>query len=163
MLMYGNALNIINTGIVYNLTSMKEGYPKLGELIPPNEIGRFTGREFDIAYMNYIMSNDVVFKTFFDIIYSLYIGTDVYLIVNEEDWSENLVESLLKLIQQRYGYNACKINSFSDYLYHTTSTRYSSEFDPMFGVVNLDQDKERYTYIVENNRIKNGGSVINYE
>lgn len=159
MLMYGNSQNIISTGNVFNLTSLKEGYIRLNNLIPSNNLGVFTGRDFDIEYMNYIMSNDFVFKEFFDIIYSLYIGTDVYIIVSEDDWSENLVESLIKLIQQRYGYVACKINSVDDYMYFLNSKNIP-EFNKYFGIANLDIDKERYTYIIENMRIKNGGKLI---
>lgn len=163
MLMYGNAQNVIATGNVYNLTSMKEGYMRLSTLIPPNNLGRLTGRDFDLAYADYIFNNDMVFIEFFHIIYSLYIGTDVYIIISEtDDWSENLIESLLKLIQQRYGYNACKINSLDDYIYFYNLPN-SSEFDIYFGIKNLDMDKERYTYIMENIRIKNGGAPIIYE
>ena len=159
MLMYGNAINVINTGIVFNLTSMKEGFPRLPRLIPPNDIGRFTGRDFDLAYANYIMSNDFIFKEFFDIVYSLYMGTDVYIIISEDEWSENLIESLLKLIQQRYGYNAGRINYIDDYYFMFNSKNYN-DFDPRFGIANLDTDKERYTYIVESLRIKSGEPLI---
>lgn len=159
MLMYGDSKNIINTGYVYNITSYLEGYIRLNALIPPNELGRFTGKDFDIVYADYIMSNDWIFKQFFDIIYNLYIGNDVYLIASPEDWSENLVESLLKLIQQRYGYNAIKINSPDDY-WSAFNSKYQSEFNPDYGLYNLDIDKERYTFIVEMNRIRCGGKVI---
>lgn len=159
MLMYGNSNNIITTGIVFNLTSMKEGFDRLSRLIPPNTIGRFTDREFDIVYANYIMSNDFVFKEFFDIIYPLYTGLDVYIIISDDDWSENLTESLLKLIQQRYGYNGGKINCIDDYYFMVNSKNYS-DFDRSYGLANLDIDKERYTYIVENARIKSGGPLI---
>lgn len=159
MLMYGNSNNIITTGIVFNLTSMKEGFTRLSRLIPPNTIGRFTDREFDIIYANYIMSNDFVFKEFFDIIYPLYTGLDVYIIISDDDWSENLTESLLKLIQQRYGYNGGKINCIDDYYFILNSKNYS-DFDRSYGLANLDIDKERYTYIVENARIKSGGPLI---
>lgn len=160
MLMYGNSDNIIQTGNVFNLTSLKEGYVRLNYLIPPNEIGRFTGVDFDIAYANYILGNDLAFKQFFDIIYSLYIGTDVYLIVSEEgDWHENLIESLLKLIVERYGYSACKINTIDDYIFFANN-KFNFEFNKFFGIGNLDSDKERYAYIVESIRIKNGGPLI---
>lgn len=156
MLMYGNFHNIIDTGAVYNFTSFREGYQRVPLLIPPNEIGRSSGREFDIAYANYLMTNDFVFKSFFDIIYLLYTGVDIYLIIDESDWSENLIESLLKLIQQRYGYNAVKINCFEDYL-QANSSKYISEFNPYYGLANLDMDKERYTYFIELQRLRNGG------
>lgn len=159
MLMYGDSSNIITTGIVFNLSSMKEGFPKLSRLIPPNIIGRFTGRDFDLAYADYIMSNDFIFKEFFDIVYSLYSGTDVYIIISNDDWSENLIESLLKLIQQRYGYNGGRINCIDDYYFMENSKNYN-DFDPRYGIANLDSDKERYTYIIESIRIKNGGPLV---
>lgn len=159
MLMYGDANNIISTGNIYNMTSLREGYEKLPTLIPPNDLGRFTGKEFDIAYANYIMSNDLAFSDFFKIIFSLYIGTDVYLIVSENDWSENLIESLLKFIQQRYGYTGIKINYIDDYI-QATNSKFQPEFNPYYGLQNLDIDKERFTYLVEYNRIKNGGPLI---
>ena len=76
-----------------------------------------TDREFDIAYMNYIMNYDDVFCEFFQIIYNLYIGIDVLIIASKDDWSENILESLLKLIQQRYGYDAVYIETDEDYMY----------------------------------------------
>jgi hypothetical protein len=161
MLMYGpaSAANIKfgGKGVMYNLSSMKEGFISLQALIPPNTIGRLTDREFDIAYANYIMSNDTLFCIFFQIIYNLYIGKDVFIIVSTEDWSENLLESLLKLIQQRYGYNAVLINTEADYLYAATSMNFS--FAPGYGIFNLDQDKERFTTIIEQYRIVNNGAL----
>lgn len=161
MLMYGPAsaadIKFGGKGVMYNLSSMREGFISLQALIPPNTIGRLTDREFDIAYANYIMSNDTLFCIFFQIIYNLYIGKDVFIIVSTEDWSENLLESLLKLIQQRYGYNAVLINTEADYLYAATSMNFG--FAPGYGIFNLDQDKERFTTIIEQYRIANNGAL----
>lgn len=161
MLMYGPAsaadIKFGGKGVMYNLSSMREGFISLQALIPPNTIGRLTDREFDIAYANYIMSNDTLFCIFFQIIYNLYIGKDVFIIVSTEDWSENLLESLLKLIQQRYGYNAVLINTEADYLYAATSMNFG--FAPGYGIYNLDQDKERFTTIIEQYRIANNGAL----
>lgn len=159
MLMYGNASNIIPTGNVYNITSLREGLPKLSWLIPPNAIGKLSGIDFDIAYMNYIFSNDVIFKEFFDIIYSIYIGTDVYLVISDtDDWAENLIESLIKLIQQRYNVIAYKINCFDDYVYFANSSNKHQDFSE-FGIYNFDQDRDRYTMFIESVRIANGGKI----
>lgn len=164
MLMFGldrpDVLNIpfSGTGVMFNLTSMREGFNTLKSLVPPNELGRFTDREFDIAYANYIMNNDFVFCEFFQIIYNLYIGNNVFIIASDSDWSENILESLLKLIQQRYGYNAVKIDSDDDYIY--AENNMSFNFAPGYGLYNLDQDKERFSYIVENFRIRNNGNMI---
>lgn len=161
MLMYGPAsaadIKFGGKGVMYNLSSMREGFISLQALIPPNTIGRLTDREFDIAYANYIMSNDTLFCIFFQIIYNLYIGKDVFIIVSTEDWSENLLESLLKLIQQRYGYNGVLINTEADYLYAVTSMNF--EFAPGYGIYNLDQDKERFTTLIEQYRIANNGAL----
>ena len=161
MLMYGPAsaadIKFGGKGVMYNLSSMREGFISLQALIPPNTIGRLTDREFDIAYANYIMSNDTLFCIFFQIIYNLYIGKDVFIIVSTEDWSENLLESLLKLIQQRYGYNAVLINTEADYLYAATSMIFG--FAPGYGIYNLDQDKERFTTLIEQYRIANNGAL----
>ena len=161
MLMYGPAsaadIKFGGKGVMYNLSSMREGFISLQALIPPNTIGRLTDREFDIAYANYIMSNDTLFCIFFQIVYNLYIGKDVFIIVSTEDWSENLLESLLKLIQQRYGYNAVLINTEADYLYATNSMNFG--FAPGYGIFNLDQDKERFTTLIEQYRIANNGAL----
>lgn len=161
MLMYGPAsaadIKFGGKGVMYNLSSMREGFISLQPLIPPNTIGRLTDREFDIAYANYIMSNDTLFCIFFQIVYNLYIGKDVFIIISTEDWSENLLESLLKLIQQRYGYNAVLINTEADYLYAVTSMNF--EFAPGYGIFNLDQDKERFTTLIEQYRIANNGAL----
>lgn len=146
MLFYGNAKNIQDQCEVLNFTSYIEGYRRL-YIIPPNSLGASSEYNFDVLYMQYIMSNDLIFCEFFTIIYSLYTGKDVYLIVSdEEDWAETLNESLLKLIQQRYGYNAIRVNSIDDIIFSDPG-----EFDSSYGIYNLDEDLERYIYIMQKN------------
>lgn len=158
MLMYGyDRDDIINIsfsgdGLIYNLASMREGFIKLNNLIPPNNIGVFTDRDFDIVYANYIMNNDAVFTEFFQIIYNLYIGKDVLIIYSPTyEWTENILESLLKLIQQRYGYNAVRIDSDEDYIYARNDCIFS--FAPGYGIYNLDIDKDRFSYLIESYRL----------
>jgi hypothetical protein len=151
--MYGNSFNILsvisnNQTVICNLTSYREDIPKLDLLLPPREIGHFVDRDFDIAYMNYILGNDRVFYQFFgSIIMNLYLGFDVYIAISEEDWSINLVESLLKLIQQRYGYNGLRINDMNDYTAAVESGNFKSRFDVDYGLANLDLDKNRYSML----------------
>ena len=162
MLMYGTAFcynyAMSENCIPFNITSLKEGVVNLSYLIPPNNLGHLDTRDFDIQYANYIMSNDIVFKQFFDIIYCLYLGKDVYLMMDPSDWSENIIESILKLIQQRYGYDATLITCFDDFVF-ASNTVNIPRFNPYFGIMNLDQDKERYSYIIESERIRNGGKI----
>lgn len=159
MLYYGNGMFIPDNCKVVNLNSMREGFPRFVYLVPPNYIGNCTGRDFDITYYNYIINNDIVFTEFFSIIYELYINNDVFILIDENmDWSENIAESLFKAIQQRYGYNAIKIETEEDYLYFKNYTEESS-FNKEWGIYNLDIDKERYSVIIETNRLRAGGAI----
>lgn len=148
MLYYGNAKNIQDQCVVLNFTSYIEGYRRLN-LIPPNSLGASSEYDFDVLYMQYIMSNDMIFAEFFTIINLLYMGNDVYIIISDDDWSETLIESLLKLIQQRYGYNAVRVDNLDDVIYSEPT-----DFDRSFGIFNLDEDLDRYSYIIESIKVK---------
>ncbi len=155
MLYYGNEsdevinIGIINNMMIYSLASFREGFIKLNTLVPPNEIGRFSDRDFDIVYANYILNNEYTFTEFFQIIYNLYI--------NEMDFAENIIESMMKFIQQRYGYNGIKIDSDDDFIY--AQNNYIGSFAPGFGIYNLDIDKERFSYLIESYRLSNNGNL----
>lgn len=96
-------------------------------------------RDFDIAYARYILENPVVFGNFFNIITDLHCGNSVFLISNTEDGRNvNLPESLLKFIQQRYGYNGCICNEAEDLCY----AKESSFSIP--GLYQYDRDREIY-------------------
>ena len=160
MLYYGNGVYIPEECKVFNLNSMREGYVRFRFILPPNELGKYLDRDFDISYFNYIFQNDNVFKEFFSIIYEIYINNDVFIIVDESmDWSENIAESLFKVIQQRYGYNAYRVNSLNDYLWIKNSDSLP-QFNPHWGIYNLDIDRQRYTVLVEAARLKAGGGMI---
>ena len=131
---------------------MNENYTRLN-LLPPLEFGKDYDYNFDILYAQYILSNDNIFFDLMMIVYSLYQGKDVFLLIDDE--VSGLNESLLKFIQQRYGYNASRINTLDDLLYSEDSD-FSRE-----GLINLDVDKERLSYMIESERLKNGG--IPYE
>jgi hypothetical protein len=160
MLMYGVGedkvinINFAGEGVIFNLSALREGFTNLNMLIPPNELGRFTDRDFDILYAKYIMENDNVFYEFFSIVYNLYIGRDVLILASAEDWSENILESLLKLIQQRYGYNAVKIDNDDDYIFARNNMTFGFAYG--YGLYNLDIDKDRYSNLIEVYRIKYG-------
>ncbi|MBR6289216.1 MAG: hypothetical protein IKR19_07775 [Acholeplasmatales bacterium] len=134
--------------IAFNISTYREDFHKLASLLPPRELGLSSNYEFDVAYANYILGNDVPFCEFFSIIYYLYMNKDVYLIVNPDDWAEDITESLLKLIQQRYGVNGVLVNSEEDYQYAKISANVS--FASGSCLWNLDTDKERYTATITN-------------
>lgn len=153
--MYGDGmvikdiLQIPNTK-VYNFSSLKEGFVRLN-LLPPHTLGSNSEYEFDVNYMNYILGNDLIFMNFMVIILEIYNGNNVYLLVSNDDWSQLLIDSLMKLIQQRYGINGIQVETMEDFYY----AKDDSFAD--YGIINLDQDKERYTYLDQMYKAKGGG------
>lgn len=157
MLMYGSSImadyvfDRPNTKI-YNLTSLAERYaPYRIPLSPPNSLGSRNEYEFDVNYMNWIMDNDQNFCTFMTMIVDLYNGIDIFIVVDLDDWSQVITESLLKLIQQRYGIVAVIINDVDDLLYAE-----DSGFAEGYGLYNIDTDIERYNYLYQNYVVKAG-------
>ena len=139
---------------IYNISSLLEGYIKLNIL--PYPVRYSDEKEFDLAYALYILEHDNVFFDMMKIIYNLYIGNDVYLLITIDQFSEIVTESLLKFIQQRYGYIGNRINDPED-----LETLVPGDFT-LFGVFNLDQDKERFSYLITNSILLGGGSVDNF-
>jgi len=157
MLMYGSYIpnNIDSSTLIFNLASFSETpLPKLQFLIPP--IPHSSSYEFDMAYANYLMSNDNAFVELYSLMMELEKGNDIFLLLSNFDWTENIIESLYKFIQQRYGYQGIKISGEEDYDHFKDMI---FDFDPNYGIYNLDCDRERYSILVEKNRIANGGEV----
>lgn len=149
MLYYGTSqiLPYLNVDtVIFNLTSYREDIRRLN-LLPPldKRLYKDGGRDFDLWYAQYIFENEMVFYDFFQIVFQLYNGKDVFLVVSDMDWSENMVESILKLIQQRYGYNGTLIDSFESYIY--AQNNMISSFSPE-GLYNLDIDKNRFSILM---------------
>ena len=85
-----------------------------------------------------------------------------YIIIERNDIFDNMVESIIKIIQQRYGYNSAIINDPEDIYYLNQDESFS-----LAGLPNLDMDKERYSmlYAAQNTYKANDGSIkiIGYE
>lgn len=106
-------------------------------------------REFDISYANYLMSNDAAFTDIMKIMYNLYQGFDVFCISDVTDeYNELFVESVLKFIQQRYGFNGQILGDVEDFKYTVDSTF------TIQGLYYLDLDKERFAMLCQNYGIK---------
>lgn len=139
--------------IVLNLSSLVEGYPRV-HLVPSVITAYNDDKQFDIDYANYIFSNDAVFMEFMKIIYPLYSGNDVFLLVSRNENTHDIItESLCKLIQQRYGYNYQLLNSESDINYYD-----DSDFS-FYGLQTLDLDKERMTNLL----VKSNPEILEME
>lgn len=154
MLLYGtsHSLEFIPSDcIVFNHSGYIENIPDV-KLLPPNFLGSNSEYDFDVKYFGYVMNSDVVFLELMKIIMNLYEGGNVFLVISNDEWSTILIESLLKLIQQRYGINATRIDSEEDLLYAE-----ESDFEPGYGLFNLDQDKDRWSYLYASTHKKEMG------
>lgn len=154
MLLYGNCHNIPNDCKVINFSSLITGYPD-AKLLPPNNLGAINEYDFDIKYMHYILDIDTNFINFMNLVMEIYYGNDIYLIISEDAWSNTLIESLLKLMQQRYGLNAIFINSEEDYIYEKLNGN-CTEFNSSYGIANFMIDKDRYVYLYAYEKAKKG-------
>ena len=137
--------------IKYNLSSYYNDAPTLEGLIPlPGCVsqdvvfGDATDPAFDIEYHNYIINNPTSFLQFMSIIIPAYTSPDtmIQVMIRSSNYRDVITESLLKLIQQRYGYNACIVNELDDFMY-TTESDFSIP-----GLFTLDQDLARWRTMV---------------
>ena len=148
MLLLGRINNLATTERtkILNFNSLNEKYPRL-HLMPPMNLGSKNEYDFDMKYAAYILNDPNAFFDLMQIMYPLYEGEDVFLLVDDGPVMEMIVESFQKFIQQRYGYNAVRIYTQDDYI-QAQNTR--MQFDPTYGLMNLDADKQRYAMMFMN-------------
>ena len=131
---------------VFNFYSLREGFIELN-LIPDNNLGAINEYDFDLKYVNWIFSDDQRFIQFMTPIQELFNGRDVFIVydhIMNRLWEDNMMESLLKLIQTRYGIIPCKIEDLEDYdMANESDIRYG------YGLMNFDQDAKRFIDICE--------------
>ncbi len=138
--------------IKYNLSHYYAEMPTLNMLIPsiqsiPEDIlnGDCSDASFDQSYHNFIFTNDQAFIQFMNIIVPAFTNPDclVQVTVTDNDYANAITESLIKLIQQRYGYNAYIINDVDDFMYAE-----ESDFS-IPGLFVIDQDLMRFRMMCE--------------
>ena len=71
--------------------------------------------QFDIDYANYILNTPQVFENLMKIIMNEYIGISPIILVHRDSYRDLLIESLIKLIQQRYSYSCWIIEDDLDF------------------------------------------------
>ena len=159
MLVFGQAdcLNVIDRQfIVYNLSSSTECGMRLKYLMPPfpaNTDSEYflsadNDKNFDTFYNVYIFyNNQAAYYELGKIIFDLYSGFDVFVLIDRHEILDMITMSLMKIIQQHYGYNAYLINEASD-VYCAGDSDFSIN-----GLYNLDIDKKRWTQMAESNNI----------
>lgn len=107
------------------MSSLYAGLPTLFNLVPTftsvadASLHEFDNPAFDMAYHKFILDNDASFNEFMSIMIPANLNPDclVQVLIKQSDFRDVVTESLLKLIQQRYGYNCYIVNEVDDFVY----------------------------------------------
>lgn len=154
---------------VFNLSSPTQVIPRLPGLMvfPDQQQFQYNGQDssemneksFDMWYYNYVLNDPVAFSSLMGLLIALYEGTNVYICI--ADYSNGNIsiinESFMKMIQARYDIKYSIINDREDYLYIPID---GCDFGSVAGIRNFDEDRKRYILLVEEERIKNGGTFV---
>ena len=131
---------------VFNLSSLYSGYTDLTDLLKVRTINN-TGMpmplyvesvDFDLQYASALFNDPNLFGKLMMILSATYEGSIVILLVQRDPYRDAIMESLIKLIQQRYGYNCWIIEEQED-IYCMRQ----GNFTPS-GLTNLNNDLKRY-------------------
>lgn len=109
--------------IVLNLTSGYSGFNDISCLctsmrtvnnssIPQNVF--IHSVEFDIRYANTILSIPQLYEAFMKMMIPNFRGELVLVLVDRDEYRDAIMESLIKFIQQRYGYNCWIVEDYED-------------------------------------------------
>ena len=129
--------------VVFNLSSLYSGYPDVSDLITKIAPINFTGLpmpefvnspQFDFQYMNSIINTPNLFSQLMKIVGCTYEGQTVVILVQRDPYRDAVMESIIKIIQQRYGYNCWIVEDVED-----IGCLYEPTFTPM-GLLTLDHD-----------------------
>lgn len=152
--------------IVLNLSSLYSGYLNITNLLtkisPINNSGMqisdfVNSYEFDIQYASAIINDPELFESFINIMMRSYEGYIVCILVQRDPYRDAIMESLIKLIQQRYGYNCWIVEDIEDI------DIISEQMFLPNGLLILDQDIKAYNEMYCKGLVKSILPNINIE
>ena len=160
--MFGNLeaakyVSSVSNTMIVGFNTLFEGILQL-DLLPPNNLGAIDEYDFDLRYFSFILGDDYRFLQMFWIPLYIFNGYDVFIVSDKympnSTWEDNLIESLLKMIQTRYGIFACKVMYPEDYL-----SAEETDINKGYGIINYDEDMRRYMSICNSQApyYENGG------
>lgn len=101
-----NFFNVVNLGTP--LTRLMAP-PVIFQTCPIDSVN-FSG-----AYANFVISNDEAFQDFMEIVMAMYYNDDVFVLTDlQSTHIVAMAETIIKIIQQRYGYNCYILNTIDD-------------------------------------------------
>ena len=126
---------------------MNEIFP-YGDKAILHNISLTNQRDFDMSYANFIMSEVPAFNAMLMMMYHLYIGNDVIILIGTDlsEPAQMVLDSYLKFIQQRYGTIANYVYGIEDY----DSLDESQQIFSYQGLFNWDQDKKKAELLIVN-------------
>lgn len=140
--------------IILNFSGMREDVPRLN-LLPQGSLGSVNSEDFDMRYYDFILNVDSCFCDLMNLLEALKSGGIVYLIMNDDPFTNIISESFMTFLKKRYGICGCHIGSIEDLAYNTKPT----DFNPYYGIRNYDADYIRFCDMKEAARIQAGGPV----
>lgn len=151
-IMYGNSNFIEPDDYAFNFSGLRENIHQL-PLLPPNDLGAISEKDFDMKYMNYLLGDDYRLAQIVMLLQTAMTET-IYLLISEDEWGMILIESFLKMLSARYGITATYIQSWEDREYAA-----ETNFNPFYGIRNFDLDALRVLEYGERLRIQVGGRI----
>lgn len=135
--------------LVLNLYSLFDMGEQIPNIIPfpfpvPELVYSDDQVQLDMIYADYLTNHIPAFMDLMKILYPLYENSDllVYILISHDPYRDVMTESLIKFIQERYGYICNLINTLEDVLYvQDGSFSYN-------GIIAMDMDKEKYINIL---------------
>ena len=133
--------------VILNLSSLYSGYINIAHLItkisPINNtnlpIPDFVNSvEFDMQYAAAVLNNSELFGSLINIMLRAYEGYLVCILIQRDPYRDAVMESLIKLIQQRYGYNCWIVEDPEDI------DVISEQMLLPNGLITLDNDIKQY-------------------
>ena len=149
---------------VYNLSSLYSGYDSITSLITglhewsangvnvPEALAR---PEIDIAYWELIMKNNKMFNDLMKLVLNSFEGFVCMVLVKHDEYRDAVLESIIKLIQQRYGFTPWVIQDEGD-IEVLEEPEYTAQ-----GLVTLDEDRKRYHMMCEAGQVETVLDPIN--
>ena len=143
---------------IYNFSSLTQGVHRLPGMMPlqiPQDVYENPSSEkvFDLWYYNYIMVNPVSFVSLMMIMLKIFDGKNVYVCISDYSSNKcisNMNESLMKMIQARYGITCNIVNTPEDFKYIKEK---GCDFSGV-GLKNMTADQDRFVKYVNDGTIK---------
>ena len=147
---------------VYNFMCLVNIGRYVNDLFPPKQMLEFFRNsdmgspEFDKYYTEYILNEDNAFVAFMDIMMGQYYGGNAFVLYDDNSpLIDNLVDSISKLIEFRYGLVPRIVHEEIDLFYLGNDDAMSPQ-----GIEFFMADKERYTQLVTDPKELMGSSMI---